>query len=314
MSVEEPPDAAADDGIDGTVGPETSGPETSVPAPVTEPIPADHAMAAFREADAAVQRVEEAAQEAAKGVEAARSALQRLRSATAASMKGRDADTARRGAVIGEPVRPADRAANRRRRQLEQEALPAARATAEKWAATTAVLFTALGFATIIQGRKQIRALAPGYENWAAGAFLAAFAVALLSILSAAWAAQGASPLRALKLPAASMLDYESTRARKVGQWLAASRVLAAVAIVGVLTGLGLLFYAPSDESAGGPQVLVVTRAGGLICGTLISRSDRGELVIDPGGNEPESVVRATNALTITAVDECPSPGAAEGQ
>jgi hypothetical protein len=64
-----------------------------------------------------------------------------------------------------------------------------ARDTPEKWAATTAVLFTALGFVAIIQGRKQIDALASGYRVWDAVSFLVGFAVAVLSIVLAAWAA-----------------------------------------------------------------------------------------------------------------------------
>jgi len=289
---------------------DAAGAQRAAAPPVADPTDAGSDVAALEDAEAAMRRAREAGQDATKAVEAARAALQRLRVLSAASVKTGDADAGRRSEVIGEPVRPAERAASRRRRQLEQEALPAARATAEKWAATTAVIFTALGFATIIQGRKQILALASGWEDWAAAAFLTAFALALLSILSAAWAAQGASPLRALKLPDAQIVDYEFTRARKVGQGLAASRLLAALAIAGVLTGLGLLFYAPSDDSAGGPQVLVVTRGGDLICGMLLSQSDQGSLVIDPGGNEPESVVRTANALTVTAVEPC--PGAAD--
>ncbi|MDQ3881122.1 MAG: hypothetical protein M3295_08630 [Chloroflexota bacterium] len=303
MSASEPPDAESESLTD------HAAPESQVPSDADTP---PEAESAIEHADAAVQRAREAAEGAAKSVEAVGAAVQRLRILSATTEKEGDADAGRRSAVVGERVPQVERAASRRRRQLQQEALPAVRATAEKWAATTAVLFTALGFATIIQGRKQIRGLASGYEDLTAGVFLAAFALALISILFAAWAAQGASPLRALKLPDERMLDYESARARAVGKWLGASRLLSALAIVGVLTGLGLLFYAPSDDSADGPQVLVATRDGNLICGILISESDAGEFVIDPGRNEPRSVVRADTALTVTAVNACPAAAADE--
>jgi hypothetical protein len=254
----------------------------------------------------ALERVRVAANDVSEAVDAAQAVLERAQPAVGEASTD-PAERARREALAGGKVRPAERAASRRRRELEGDALPIARATAEKWAATTATLFTALGFAAIWQGRKQVQALASSYSDWAAGAFLGAFALALLAIVAAAWAAQGASPIRALKLPDAKVLQYETSQSQIVGRWMTASRAFSTLAIVGVLVGLGLLLYAPSVGSARGPQVLVVTKSGQLVCGSLIGQFNTGEVTVTPTGQRSPVTLDARHALTVTAVPSCPS-------
>jgi hypothetical protein len=164
---------------------------------------------------------------------------------------------------VGRAVSSVDRAVSQRRRDLEHEALSLARGTAEKWGATTALLFTALGFASIIQGRKQIDTLAPAYEKWAGWALVTGFALALFSIVAAALAAQGASPARALKLPKKRMLDYEREQVKRSGRLMTGSRILAGLAISTVLFGIGCVLVAPLGPS------------GELECGKTITTQKR---------------------------------------
>lgn len=212
--------------------------------------------------------------------------------------------------TVGSALTSEELAAERRREELEAQALPAVRQVAEKWAGTAALLFTALGFAALIQGRRQIQGLASGFEEVAAGFLLVAFALALCSIVVAALAAQGTSPARALDRTLGDLLTFERDQLRSAERLMLLSRWLAGAAVILVLAGISLLFYAPSDAEGDGPRVLAVTESGSLICGTLTEQTPSRTLRIDPGGSAPAQTVDARKAITVTAVPSCPGPEA----
>jgi hypothetical protein len=197
------------------------------------------------------------------------------------------------------------RLAHERRKQLRQESLVVARSTAEKWAGTSVALLAALGFATIVQGGKQIRSLDEPYEYYVAAGVLCSLALAVLAILFAAIAAQGSSPTAMTKLTATELLTYEEDEAEKAAEKLSVSRRLLGLATILVIAAVGFLFYAPTDDEDP-TQVLVVTGDGTVVCGELQSDVGRGEIRIKPEGQLSDVVVATGDLLSLDSVASCP--------
>jgi hypothetical protein len=179
------------------------------------------------------------------------------------------------------PATEAERAAQRRADEQAQNALPATRNAAEKWGATTAAVFTALGFASIVQGRNAFERLT---EEWGIGAGVAAlgaFLLALAAIVVAALAAQG-TPRDGMPT-GPELVVFEIAEAARARARLQRSRRLTVAAICFVVAALGVLWYGPAKDSS----YVVIPHAGAPVC------------------VENPSPPRAPEGLEVIKVDEC---------
>jgi hypothetical protein len=170
-----------------------------------------------------------------------------------------------------------------RAEQEAREALPATRSTAEKWGATIAAIFTAIGVASVLQGREAIQRLLGAWEPVAGAVGLGALLLALVAIGFAAIAAQG-TPRKAA-LTGFELRDYEITEAAKARGRLRASRILTGIAVLMVIGALAVLWYAPD-----GSTYLLIERNGNAVC------------VSDRKPPEVNGVAR------VIKVDECTIP------
>jgi hypothetical protein len=194
-----------------------------------------------------------------------------------------------------------DRLIQQRAEQQTVEALSIIRATAEKWAATIAAVFTALGFVTFIQGREQIRALGHVFEIVAGGAVLAAFSLAAIAIVLAALAAQGTPRETAVTGPELRFIEQrEALRARKR---LTRSRASLGFALILVIVALGFLWYSPGDKKKSQTNVLVLTRSGDLECGSL-EATGGNQLAVKSGSTVKK--IQTTEVLSVSTVQFCP--------
>lgn len=199
---------------------------------------------------------------------------------------------------------PGERELQIRAEQLAADALSRIRTAAEKWGATTAAVFTALGFATFFQGRNQITALAEVFEILTGAALLAAFLLALVSIVLAGLAAQGNPRRMVVTGPELRTIEAEeANRARRLLTWSRTSVACAGALVIGVL---GLLWFAPTDDAVATQRVLVLVRAGDLICGPLETQGDGRLEVRTSDGVE---AIRVSDVVSVSAVASCPGEG-----
>lgn len=143
---------------------------------------------------------------------------------------------------------PEDLGWAKRVEELQLNALPNIRATAERWAASLTGLLGAVGLAALLNGTDEFDKLNDTAQAWSKGAFFAAAVVALLATLFAVAAAQGTS--RRVFLPGAGTFREASEEAveKAVGQ-LRASRWLAALAVASTLLAAAWLWWGGSDPT-----------------------------------------------------------------
>lgn len=196
-----------------------------------------------------------------------------------------------------------DVALQQRAEALPLERLERVRETAEKWGATTAAVFTAFGFATFLQGRKQIDSLTPTYEVWAGGVILGAFVLAILAVALAALSAQGNPRRRRKFVTGPELRDLEADEADNAGKLLTASRTSATLAVLAVLASFLVLWFAPTDKQAGGQKILLLLRSGETLCGPLRQQGG-GSLQIQRGS--VRKVVAANDVQALSNVTDCP--------
>ncbi len=164
-----------------------------------------------------------------------------------------------------------------------REALPATRRTAEKWGATIAAIFTAIGLAGVVQGREAVQRLVAGWEAVLGIVGLGALLLALVAIGYAAMAAQG-SPRKGA-LTGFELQTYEIEAADKARARLRISRILVGVAVLMVIASLAVAWYAPD-----GSTYLLIEHDGNAVC------------VQDPN---PAEVTAGTHLIKV---EECTIP------
>jgi hypothetical protein len=195
-----------------------------------------------------------------------------------------------------------DRLLQQRAEEQALETLSRIRASSEKWGATIAAVFGAFGFATFIQGRKQIKGLTHVFEIVAGGVLLAAFLLAVVAIVLAAVAAQGTPREVAVTGPELRVIEQrDALRARRRLTWSRASLGLALILLV---TALAFLWYAPSDRASVQTNVLVLKKTGDLVCGPLISEG-AGELAVKIGSTVVK--IPTNQVLSVSITQACPS-------
>jgi hypothetical protein len=152
---------------------------------------------------------------------------------------------------------------------LEFEALPRIRSVAERWAGSIAAVTSAFGIAGLVGGRDALSDLEDAYATAAAILFGLALMLALAAIVLAALAAQG-SPKRMRSPSGADVRTWYAASARRAANQLFASRIAAVLSVLVLAAGIGITWFAPSDESDIAPAVVAVTtRSGAVSCGEL---------------------------------------------
>jgi hypothetical protein len=208
------------------------------------------------------------------------------------------------------PATVTDAAWQRRAEDLQLNALPTIRATAEKWAATVGSLTGIFAIAAIIKGPSDITAV-QGSLNllafrlpWSAVAGIlagAALACASAAIVLASMAAQG-TPRRFRFTGIELRRLYPTETIRAAGQ-LRASRILAVAAIPLLGLASGIVWYTtPAERPA--VNVLVTTKTGAVVCGTPGQSSDGLRIKTS---HDIETVVPFEDMQTFMPLASCPS-------
>ena len=203
------------------------------------------------------------------------------------------------------PVSPADREAFD---ALVKESLPAVRSMVAAWRNGLTALITLVTTGIIITGRTATTALAVPWRiavTLTIGAGLALAIVGLWHTLAAEVGAR--TRLRTLddiRAEYASVQAYQVGQAAAAGRRLQAARIVVAVALGLLLTGVVLTWWAPAAPATP-PAYLKVTRPGGIVCGTLNS-ADGGTLRLTVAGmHEPVAIPLAT-VTNLAVTPTCP--------
>jgi hypothetical protein len=179
-----------------------------------------------------------------------------------------------------EAASPQDLAWAKKAQTLELEALPAVRATAERWAAALTGLLGAVGLAAVLNGADAYDGLQATAQAWAKGTF---FAAAALNLLAAA-AAIAAAQLTTRRVHLATTGTYQkfardavesAVRRLQVSRWCAAAAVACTVASGAILwwgdtttetkvvtvRGCGALAPGPDLKDDDAPALEIVCRS-----------------------------------------------------
>jgi hypothetical protein len=151
---------------------------------------------------------------------------------------------------------------------LEFAALPRIRSVAERWAGSVAAVTSAFGIAGLVVGRDALSEIEDAYATAAAVLFGLAFLLALAAIVLAALAAQG-SPRRMRSPSGADVRAWYAASARRAANQLLASRIAAVLSVLVLAAGIGITWFAPSNEGDIASAVVVTTRSGAVSCGEL---------------------------------------------
>lgn len=145
-----------------------------------------------------------------------------------------------------EPGRPEDLAWAKRVEDLQLDALPNIRTSAERWAASLTGLLGVVGFAALLNGPEKFDKLSSTAELWSKGAFFTAALLALAATLCAVAAAQATS--RRVFLPSVGTVQEASQQAVETAViQLRASRWLAALAVASTLVAAAWLWWGSPD-------------------------------------------------------------------
>jgi hypothetical protein len=198
-------------------------------------------------------------------------------------------------------VEPHDLVWEERQEQLQLEALDRVRAVAEKWTASIGALFGLFGALLIVRGRTDIAQLSSDYELLVAIVLGLGILSAAVAVGFAAFAAQG-TPSNVQWPGGPDLRTWTHTEAVKAKGRLFWSRVATAAAMLLVLGAIGLTWFGETD--AAGPNVVVVSPAGAVLCGELVRAG--GTLSVRPSGGEAVAVGKEASAASVTVVPKCP--------
>jgi hypothetical protein len=208
------------------------------------------------------------------------------------------------------PATVTDAAWQRRAEELQFSALPGIRATAERWAATVGSLTGIFAIAAIIKGPSDITAVRGGLDllglhlSWSVAAGIlvaAALACASAAVVLAAMAAQGTPRrFRFTGIELRRLIPRETIQAARQ---LRASRILAVSAIPLLGLATGIIWYA-TPPGRSGATVLVTTKTGAIVCGTL--RRGEGALHIEDQRGAV-TVMPFDRIQEVVPLSSCPS-------
>ncbi len=176
------------------------------------------------------------------------------------------------------------------------------------WRTGLTALITLVTTGIIITGRTATTTLTVPWRiavTLAIGAGLALAIVGLWHTLAAEVGAR--TRLRTLddiRADYASVQAYQVGQAVAAGRRLQAARILVAVALGLLLTGVLLTWWAPAAPTTP-PAYLKVTRPGGIVCGILNS-ADGGTLRLTVAGVHEPVAIPLTTITNLAVTPTCP--------
>jgi hypothetical protein len=181
-----------------------------------------------------------------------------------------------------------DRAWDDRARTLQLDALTSVRASAERWAATLAVLLAGAGLAALLKGPGAFEKLTPFARDGGKLAFFGGVVAGLAAVGLAGMAAQGVA--RRVFLPGGSSWRKQSDAAIKTAvcrlRW---SRVCAFVALTAVSAAAGALWWGQVEDKL----YLKVRLSGEIVCGEP-ERAGSVLRLIKPDGKKTAPIADVT--------------------
>lgn len=176
-------------------------------------------------------------------------------------------------------------------------ALSSIRSTAEKWGTTISALFGAFAFVTFIRGPGTFDKLKTPDKNWITGLLIGGLALALIAIVTAAFAAQGI-PFNTFN-NATVFRDNAMRRARNASDLLRVSRISGPLAVAAVFAALLWSWNAPPKTEKASVQrtyfVLHVT--GPVQCGDLVTKG--GIVQLRVGNVRTRPIERVTQLISV---------------
>ncbi len=179
-----------------------------------------------------------------------------------------------------------------------ESALADIRSTAEKWAASLAILLTGAGLAALVTGPKKFEVLADRPQDWGKGLFFAGAVCGVAAAVCAAFAAQATA--KRIWITAG---DYKRTRSDLVARaWrqLTASRLLAVLAVSLLLASTAFLWF--GRQHAKTNVVTLKTADGKTYCGNP-TVDGRGSLRVK--GRTSSPALKRLSTIRVTT--GCPN-------
>lgn len=184
--------------------------------------------------------------------------------------------------------------------EWEKNALPNARAVAEKWAGSITALLGIFGIAGFIKGRDDVADLTPHTRAAVAVLLAVALASGVAAVFLASLAAQGG--VKRLQLPTARRLrEWSNERVGAIAWQLAASRLLSLLAVTSFALAVGFIWFGHRATVA---TLRVTPTHGKPVCGELKS-SRGGTITLKVTGRKKTYLLTALR--TIEAVRSCDS-------
>ncbi len=202
------------------------------------------------------------------------------------------------------PVSAADKEAFE---ALVKDAVSSVRSMASAWRTGLAALVTLVTTGIIITGRTATTELTVPWRTGVTVAIGGGLLLALAGLWTALVAEAGArvrlQTLDDIRAHYASVQAYLVGQASAAGRRLQLARTLVGAALVLLLTGVLLTWWAPAAPSSP-PAYLKVTQAGGTDCGTLQS-ADGGVLRLSVAGAHEPTVIPLTRVTNLAVVASC---------
>jgi len=203
------------------------------------------------------------------------------------------------------PFSPADRAAFE---ALETEALPTVRAMVSAWRTGLTGLITLVTTGIILTGRTATTDLSPPWRAAITLTIGAGLGLAIIGLWHTLAAEVGTRTrlhtLDDIRARYASVQAYQTGQAAAAGARLHTARILVAAALALLLAGVLLTWWAPA-AATDPPAYLVVTRASGSICGTLLS-ADGGTVRLRITGVHDPVTIPLSGIANLAVIAACP--------
>jgi hypothetical protein len=181
---------------------------------------------------------------------------------------------------------------------LTSDPLAKTRDTANKW---TSILSALVGLSTVfglIQGRDALNKLSTVFQFLLVAVFILALLASVKAIYLAALASEGTPEL--VPLDKENFLDWYQKATNQAISYFQRSRRLALAAVVLVVLGLFIVWFAPGPPNMGA-SILVVQKSGKVLCGTL-ARDTLGNLTLTSN----TQTITLQDVVSINVVSKCP--------
>jgi hypothetical protein len=208
-------------------------------------------------------------------------------------------------APLPRPVSAADREAFE---GLVKDSVSSVRSMASSWRTGLTALITLVTTGIIITGRTSTTGIP---VLWRIGV-TAAIGGGLLLALAGLWIALAAEvgtrvrvqSLDQIRTGYASVQAYLVGQAKAAGERLQLARTLVGIALVLLVTGVLLTWWAPAAPQSPPAYLKVAQKGGGSVCGTLQS-ADGGVLRLTVAGAHQPATVPLTSVTNLAVVASC---------